>query len=101
VDRQRSRRRRTNLQRAVSKDNGATWNGIGADITATGYAVDFAPIPGSSAASLKVPATDGFNTASGVADQPFTVPAKPPFAAIVSPPDGAHFKVGQQLKLLG
>jgi hypothetical protein len=48
-----------------------------------------------------VPATDGFNTASGVADQPFTVPAKPPFAAIVSPPDGAHFKVGQQLKLLG
>jgi hypothetical protein len=84
-----------------SKDNGATWNGIGADITATSYALDFATIPASSAALIKVLASDGFDTASDVSDQPFAVPAKPPFAAIVSPPAGAHFKVGEMIKLQG
>jgi hypothetical protein len=29
------------------------------------------------------------------------VPAKPPVAGIVSPPDGAQFKVGEQIKLQG
>lgn len=84
-----------------SKDNGVTWNAIGADITGTSYAVDFAAIPGGSTALIKVLASDGFNTASDVSDQPFAVPAKPPVAVIVSPPAGAHFKVGERIKLQG
>jgi len=39
--------------------------------------------------------------AGDVSDQPFTVPAKPPVAVIVSPPAGAPFKVGEQIKLQG
>ena len=84
-----------------SKDNGVTWNAIGADITETSYAVDFTAIPGSSSALIKVLASDGFHTASDVSDQPFSVPAKPPVAGIVSPPDGAHFMVGEQITLQG
>ncbi len=84
-----------------SKDNGMTWNAIGAGITQTSYAVDFATIPGSSSALIKVLASDGFHTASDVSDRPFTVPAKPPVPVIVSPPAGAQFKVGEQIKLQG
>lgn len=84
-----------------SKDNSVTWNGIGANITETSYTVDFATIPGSSSALIKVLASDGFHTASDVSDQPFSVPAKPPVPTIVSPPDGAHFKVGEQINLRG
>lgn len=84
-----------------SRDNGVTWNAIGAGITESSYDVDFTTIPGSSAALIKVLASDGFNTASDVSDQPFTVPAKPPVAAIVSPPAGAHFRVGELIKLQG
>jgi hypothetical protein len=84
-----------------SKDDGATWNAIAADITETSFAVDFAAIPGSSSALIKVLASDGFHTASDVSDQPFSVPAKPPVAGIVSPPDGAHFTVGEQINLQG
>ena len=84
-----------------SKDNGVTWNVIGAGITGTNYAVDFTTIPGSSSALIKVLASDGFHTAGDVSDQPFNVPAKPPVAGIVSPPDGAQFKVGEQIKLQG
>jgi hypothetical protein len=84
-----------------SKDNGVTWNAIGAGITESSYAVDFTTIPGSFAALIKVLVSDGFNTASDVSDQPFIVPAKPPLAVIVSPPVGAHFKVGEMIKLQG
>ncbi|HSJ59026.1 MAG TPA: hypothetical protein VLC95_17695, partial [Anaerolineae bacterium] len=84
-----------------SKDNGATWNAIGAGITETSYDVDFTTIPGSASALIKVLATDGFHTAGDVSDEPFTVPAKPPVAVIVSPPVGAVFKVGEQIKLQG
>jgi hypothetical protein len=84
-----------------SVDNGATWNAIGVDITESNYAADFAAIPGSSTALIKVLASDGFDTASDVSDQPFAVPAKPPVAAIVSPPADAHFKVGELIKLQG
>jgi len=84
-----------------SKDDGATWNALGADITETSFAVDFAAIPGSSSALIKVLASDGFHTASDISDQPFSVPAKPPVADIVSPPDEAHFTVGEQITLQG
>jgi hypothetical protein len=84
-----------------SKDNGVTWNAIGAGITGASYVVDFSSIPGSSSALIKVLASDGFHTASDVSDQRFTVPGKPPVPAIVSPPVGAQFKVGEQIKLQG
>jgi hypothetical protein len=45
-----------------SKDNGVTWNAIGVDLTATSYVADFGTIPGSSAALIKVLASDGFHT---------------------------------------
>jgi hypothetical protein len=84
-----------------SRDNGVTWNAIGAGITGTSYDVDFSTIPGSSWALIKVLASDGFYTAGDVSDQPFTVPGKPPVAVIVSPPAGALFKAGEQIKLQG
>ena len=84
-----------------SRDNGLSWNAIGAAITETSYDVDFSTIPGSSSALIKVLASDGFHTAGDVSDQPFAVPGKPPVAVIVSPPAGALFKVGEQIKLQG
>ena len=50
---------------------------------------------------IKVLASDGFHTAGDVSDQRFTVPGKPPVPVIVSPPVGAQFKVGVQIKLQG
>lgn len=84
-----------------SKDNGVTWNAIGAEISETSYEVDFAAIPGSSSALIKVLASDGFHTASDIPDQPFSVPDKLPVAGIVSPPHGGHFTVGEQINLQG
>ena len=84
-----------------SKDNGVTWNAIAANISETSYAVDFATIPGSASALIKVLASDGFLTAGDVSDQPFNVSAKAPVAGIISPPGGEHFTVGEEIILQG
>jgi hypothetical protein len=84
-----------------SVDNGVTWQGLAAGITAASYEADFDSIPGSSAALVRVLASDGFHTAADVSDQPFAVPAKPPVPVIISPPAGARFTAGETVHLQG
>jgi hypothetical protein len=84
-----------------SPDNGTTWIGVGANITATSYTLDFASLPGTDGASglVKVLATDGFYTAQDTSDNPFTVGNKAPLAAILSPSTGASVYLGPQIVL--
>ncbi len=84
-----------------SEDNGATWDALAVGLAETTYEADFGSIPGSSAASIKVLASDGFNTSADVSDQTFAVPAKAPLALIVSPTPGATFSAGETIKLQG
>jgi hypothetical protein len=86
-----------------SRDNGATWLGIGSGITGNSYTVDFAGLPGTTGASgkIKVMVSDGFSSAEAISDNPFTVLNKPPSAAIISPPSNAVFTTGPKVVLEG
>jgi len=86
-----------------SRDNGATWMGVAANITDTSYELDFSGLPGTKGASglIKVLASDGFYSAEDTSDNPFTVANKPPSAAILSPSSGATFYTGPQIVLEG
>jgi Metallo-peptidase family M12B Reprolysin-like len=86
-----------------SRDNGATWVGIGSGITGTTYNLDFSGLAGTIGAGgkIKVMVSDGFNSAEDISDNPFTIGNKPPVAAIISPPPGAAFTTGPKVVLEG
>jgi hypothetical protein len=84
-----------------SRDNGVTWMGVASGITTTSYVLDFARMPGSSRALIKVQVSDGFNSAEDVSNNPFAVANKPPAVAIVSPPTGASFPADTKVTLEG
>ncbi len=86
-----------------SRDNGATWMGIGSGITGGRYSVDFSGLPGTTGASgrIKVMVSDGFYSAESLPGAAFTIANKPPTAVIISPPDGADFTVGPKVVLEG
>jgi hypothetical protein len=86
-----------------SRDNGATWVGIGSGITGSSYNLDFSGLPGTTGASgkIKVMVSDGFNSAEDISDNPFSIGNKAPEAAIISPPSGAEFTTGPQVVLEG
>ncbi len=85
---------------AYSTDNGATWVQVAADIT--GNSFDWTPgfIPASTQARLRLTASDGFNTGQAVSNA-FTLNARPPFAFIMSPENGATFTEGAVAPLAG
>jgi hypothetical protein len=87
-----------------SRDNGATWTGIGSGITGSNYNIDFSGLPGTTGASgkIKVMVSDGFRSAEDSSNNSFSVGNKPPSAAvIISPPSGAIFTAGPKVVLEG
>jgi hypothetical protein len=84
-----------------SRDNGATWIGVGDGISGNSYPLDFSSLPGGTSALVKVMVSDGFRSAEDVADNPFSVANKPPTTAIVSPPTGASFPANTMVTLQG
>jgi hypothetical protein len=86
-----------------SRDNGATWMGIGSGITGNSYNLNFSGLPGTTSASgkIKVMVSDGFYSAEDLSDNPFTIGNKPPEAVIISPPSGAAFTTGPKVVLEG
>lgn len=85
-----------------SPDGGVNWLGLGSSPPgATSYMVDFAALPGSSQALIKILASDGFYSAEDVSDNRFAVPNKPPLATIVSPPADATFNAVAPIVLEG
>ncbi len=86
-----------------SRDNGATWMGVGSLITGNIYNLNFSGLPGTTGASgrIKVMVSDGFFSAEDISDNPFTVGNKPPSAVITSPTSGVVFTTGPKIVLQG
>ncbi len=60
----------------ISSDNGATWDPIAGDLTATSYTWDFSQLPAGAQYRIKVIATDGINTGYDLSNAPFTIKAQ-------------------------
>jgi hypothetical protein len=84
-----------------SPDGGVTWSAIAMDLQGTSYEWDTATFAGSQEALVRVQASDGLNVARDDSDGLFSLSPKPPVASIVSPPDGAHFFLGEVVTLIG
>ncbi|MEJ7624310.1 MAG: carboxypeptidase-like regulatory domain-containing protein [Pyrinomonadaceae bacterium] len=82
-----------------SRDNGATWLGVGSSIVGNSHQLDFSSLPGGTGGLIKVMVSDGFRSSEDVGDNTFTIANKPPIAAIVSPPTGTRFPVNTKLTL--
>jgi hypothetical protein len=83
-----------------STDNGSTWVDISGDIASSTLTVNFDDMPGSSAARLRVFASDGINTGVGNSNA-FTVPSSLPKAIITSPVEGDEFRQNETVWLQG
>ncbi len=81
-----------------SRDGGASFDAIAADIERASLSYDASQLGGSENARLRIVATDGFNTTT--ADSPsFKVTSKPPILSIVSPRDGETYLDGASVPL--
>lgn len=76
-----------------SRDGGATWTPLVAEITQTSFSWDTKLAPGSSDARLRVVASDGFHEAAATS-QPVEVPAKAPFLTITRSGPGPNLLPG-------
>jgi hypothetical protein len=75
-----------------SGDDGDTWLMAAYNIThTTTYSLDLAWFPGSSAARIRIEASDGFHTSQDESQGPFTVDEKAPWAILLSPEEGDVF----------
>jgi hypothetical protein len=83
-----------------SPDNGATWQPLTGQTTATSLALDLAHLPGGASCLVRVRVTDGVNTSYDDSD-PFEVGRKAPQAVIYAPEGGAGFLPGAAIQLLG
>jgi ligand-binding sensor domain-containing protein len=83
-----------------SPDNGASWQPVALHLAGSSY--DWAPgfSPASTAARLRITASDGFNTTQAVS-VPFTLTARPPVAVIRAPQNDASFLEGEAIHLEG
>ncbi len=84
-----------------SADGGMTWQPIAQGIDSQAIDVDFANLPGSTDARLRVLATDGANTGEDDSDGPFKVEASPPTVEILAPSPGASVSTSYALQLNG
>jgi hypothetical protein len=80
--------------------SGSSWTPIARGLTGTTYSWDSSAYAGSSAGKLLLIANDGANEASATSST-FTLPAKQPLAAIVSPPNGTAIALGTSLTFQG
>ncbi|MBN1485971.1 MAG: hypothetical protein JXA37_14755 [Chloroflexia bacterium] len=73
-----------------SADDGASWQPLAINLTGTStLSVPLALLPGSSAARVKVEASDGFNNAADRSDGSFSVVDRAPIASILHPVTGS------------
>jgi hypothetical protein len=84
-----------------SADNGATWQLVGQNITATSAALPAENLPGGAQARFRVWVSDGIHTASDTSDAPFAVPNHIPTAEITAPNGPITIVVSQTLGLEG
>ena len=64
--------------------DGTDWTSLATELGATERAVDFSLLPGGEKASIRVTATDGFNTTAALSPS-FRVPEKEPCLLYTSP----------------
>jgi hypothetical protein len=83
-----------------SRDNGATWQLVGLDVTGSTYVIPSA-LPGSTQGRMRVIAMDGFYTAQDTSDGTFTVAGNAPLPAIFMPTTGGSFAPGSVVELRG
>jgi hypothetical protein len=83
-----------------STDGGTSWWPMGFDIGGTSLDVDSIHWAGSSAARVRIIASDGFNSTSANS-APFQVPGKPPLASISTPQDKALLHPYEAVVLTG
>jgi hypothetical protein len=85
-----------------SPDAGSTWQPLATNYATTTLVLDdLGGIPGSSAALVRVIATDGVNTGTDTSDGTFSVDTQPPEAHISQPLDATVFPTGTQIILVG
>lgn len=84
-----------------STDGGAHWTVLATNLDQTSYTVDAGFLAGSTAARIRVIATDGINTTQDDSDGVFSVEGKAPRASIVSPADGGIHRPGAPVILEG
>ncbi|RRR69283.1 MAG: hypothetical protein EI684_16130 [Candidatus Viridilinea halotolerans] len=82
-----------------SRDNGATWETIALDLSATTLELDPADFPGGDQSLFRVQASDGFHTAVDQSDAVFSVARHAPEAFIEGLANGGMY-VGEQMLLL-
>lgn len=84
-----------------SRDSGATWQTLAANITETLLAVESSVLGGSEQALIRVIASDGLNTGTDESDAVFSVAHVPPEAYLLSPRAGDVFAPGELVELDG
>jgi len=84
-----------------SIDGGQSWTAAAIDLTEKRYTMDAADLAGSTAAKVRVLASDGLNTTADESDGVFSVPKKPPEAYIIAPTDGQAFDPSDIIVLRG
>jgi uncharacterized repeat protein (TIGR01451 family) len=82
-----------------SSDNGATWEALTADLTATSYNVPRRLLRRTSAGRVRVIASDGFLSGMDESDGSFTIANNAPGIAIRSPGTGRTFLGNDQIVL--
>lgn len=85
---------------SYSADDGQTWLSLAAELAETRYLVNLDLLPGGERCRLRVTASAGLRSTS-VVSEPFEVRRKPRQAYILSPENGASYKQGQPVLLLG
>jgi hypothetical protein len=83
-----------------SRDNGASWQGLGVDITTTQLVMDAAYVAGTTQGKFRILASDGVNTAQDESDGTFSLPDKAPRLQLISPPNMAVYVPGQNVALV-
>jgi hypothetical protein len=80
-----------------SPDNGTNWQTLVVDLTSTNYTAPRALLPQTTAARMRVIASDGFHTAMDTSDGTFTVPNNPPELSIETPTPDELFLGNRQI----
>lgn len=84
-----------------SADGGQTWEYVASNLTAQSHTVNLTTLAGSDHALVRIVASDGVNTSHDNSDDVFSVGAKPPAPAIISPAEGDLIAPGGMLILQG
>jgi hypothetical protein len=80
--------------------DGKRWRALAVNLTTDHFVVDLDQIPGGDACQIQIVASAGFRT-TVVTTEPFAVARKPRVAHLQSPKQGASYKVGTPIPLVG